>query len=192
MGVASQETRQKGTHMFSKMLRVMIVLPIMVMATSVVSAQEQSNDRITVKKSDLPPDLLKKIETENKIQTYGAWVGVGKEVGTAVNEGLSALTKNADDFAKTGVGKFTMLMIAWKVMGWHLVHIIFGTLFFVIGLVVFCWSWFLSGRTRRIKIGADEHGPKYQVVQPSEGKLLGYGIWFIAHIAVSSLIIFSA
>lgn len=153
---------------------------------------QQQDENITIKKSDLPPDLLKRIETDTKIKTYGAWVGMGKEVGTAVNEGLSALTKNADEFAKTGVGKFTMFMIAWKVIGWQLVHLAFGSFFFVVGIIIFLWSWFLSGRTRRIKIGEDERGkPKYQVTEPSDEKLIGYGIWLIAHILVSCAIIFS-
>lgn len=147
----------------------------------------QQDDRIVVRRSDLPPEVLNQIETRAKIQAYGEWVGIGKEIGTAVNEGLSALTKNADDLSKTDVGKFTMIMIAWKVMGWQLVHLIFGTVFFICGLIIFMWSWLLTGRTRKIKLGENN----YELIHPSEEKLVGYGIWFIVHVLVTSLIVFT-
>ena len=176
-----------------KPLVIISLIVALVVAPSAPPAWAQSNDRITVKKSDLPPDLLKKIEVESKIQTYGAWVGIGKEVGTAVNEGLSALTKNADDFAKTGVGKFTMVMIAWKVMGWHLVHVLGGTVFFIVGMLVFVWSFWLNCRTRRVRVNDKKEGePKYQVVQPSDDAMGFHGVFFVVVTIFTLFIIFSA
>lgn len=176
-----------------RLASIIALAMILFVTPSVAAGQQQTDDRIVVKKSDLPPEVVKQIEVKQKIEAYGSWVGLGREIGTAVNEGLSALTKQADEFAKTGVGKFTMVMIAWNVMGWQLVHIVFGTLFFVVGLIIFMWSWLLTGRTRRIKIGEDANGkPNYEVIKPSEEKLVGYGIWFFVHVIISCIIIFSA
>jgi hypothetical protein len=69
---------------------------------------------------------------ENKIKQYGDWVGVGGEVGQAIEEGLSAVVGVADQFGKTDVGKFTMVLIAWKVMGHDIVRILLGIAFFAV------------------------------------------------------------
>ncbi len=156
------------------------------------AAQQQQDDRIVVKKSDLPPEVVKQIETKQKMESYGSWVGLGKEVGQAFNEGLTALTEQADKFAKTGVGRFTMLMIAWKVMGKAALQVGFGIIFFIVGFIFFVWSWYLNGRTRKIKTEKNEKGQwKYQVVKPSDAAQLGYAVWFMAFIGVTCLIIFA-
>lgn len=168
-----------------------LMLAVVVFSSTPLLAQTV-DDRIVVKKSDLPPDVLKQIEMKQKIETYGTWVGLGREVGQAVNEGLQALTKQSEEFSKTGVGRFTMIMIAWKILGSQLIHIVFGILFFVLGLSIFMWAWLLNCRTRRIQVGKHEGGePNYEVVRPSEAVQLGFGVWFIAHIIVSSIIIFT-
>lgn len=77
---------------------------------------------------------LKVAELEKKLQTYGNWVGVGGEIGTAVKEGLSAVVDVSEQFGKTDVGKFTMLMIAWKVMGKDIIKIFIGLIFLFIAL----------------------------------------------------------
>lgn len=92
-------------------------------------------EKITVNVSDLTSDQLMKIKLTNEaealktnIQNYGSWVGVGKEVGTAVKEGLLAVVDVSDKFGNTKIGTFTMYMVAWKVIGKDLVRIILGLL----------------------------------------------------------------
>lgn len=75
-------------------------------------------------------------EYEKKIKQFGDWVGVGGEVGTAINEGLTAVVDVADKFGKTDVGKFTLVLVAWKVMGSDVVKILLGILFFVVLVVM--------------------------------------------------------
>lgn len=90
-------------------------------------------EKITVNVSDLTSDQLMKIKLTNEaealktnIQNYGSWVGVGKEVGTAVKEGLLAVVDVSDKFGNTKIGTFTMYMVAWKVIGKDLVRIFLG------------------------------------------------------------------
>lgn len=108
------------------MKKLFTLLSLMFVLSLGALAQE-----ITVDLADLTPDQLTKIKAEkalenaekeieimkNKMEMYGDWVGIGGEVGTAVKEGLGAVVDVADDFGKTDVGKYTMILIAWKVIG---------------------------------------------------------------------------
>lgn len=87
---------------------------ILLMSLSIFAQQDSM---ILVKKSDIPQNIVQKYENEQNIQKIGKWVELGKEVGTAMKEGLGALTNETDKFSKTGVGKFTMFIITYKVLG---------------------------------------------------------------------------
>lgn len=56
----------------------------------------QNDSMIMVRKSDVPASLIKKYEVEQTIQTVGKLAGWGKEVGVAVDAGLSALGDNIE------------------------------------------------------------------------------------------------
>lgn len=101
------------------------------------------DQKMVVNASDLTPMQIQKInadkqiaELQKKLDTYGNWVGVGGEIGTAVKEGLTAVVDVADKFGKTDVGKFTLLMVAWKVMGQDVVRIVLGLLFFAVAIFI--------------------------------------------------------
>jgi hypothetical protein len=125
------------------------MIAFMVMTVAPASAQANLNgvnDKVTVNLSDLTPEQRLKIEAQQKLEvanaqieelqkkidTYGKWVGVGGEIGTAVKEGLTAVVDVADKFGKTDVGHFTMVMIAWKVVGRDVVKIVLGLFFFIV------------------------------------------------------------
>lgn len=120
-----------------KLLFILISLTMMLYCQQ-VSAQTRESEKITINTSDLTPEQLDKIKSDeqvkklqNKLDTYGKWVGVGGEIGTAVKEGLTAVVDVSDKFTKTDVGKFTLIMIAWKVMGEDVVGLVVGILFFI-------------------------------------------------------------
>src|SRR5205807_1312407 len=104
-----------------KILVVMLLtLSFAVFANAQAQSQSGNEDTVTIPKSQLTPEQLQKVQQEQldeKIKTYGKWVGIGKEVGVAVNSSLESITNQADHFAKTGVGKFTMVLVTWKVIG---------------------------------------------------------------------------
>ena len=97
--------------------------------------QTPVEETVTIKKSDLTSTQLAKIATEEqleKVKTYGEWAGMGKEIGIAVKEGLTAVVDVSEKFSETKVGEFTMYLIAWKVVGKDFVRIFLGLMFAVV------------------------------------------------------------
>lgn len=134
----------------------------------------ETNDTIMVRRSDLPAELVKELEARQslalmaqRIETYGKWVGVGKEVGVAVNDSLSAITEQADNFSKTGVGKFTLFLVAWKVLGKDFVGVIIGVPLLIVWTTIFAVFWRRLYCVRRICTGFNDNGKKqYELDEP--------------------------
>ena len=108
------------------------ILFLIVFFTCAIFAQ--TDETITVKKKDLPPDLVKSLETKEQLKDYAEYVGIGKEIGTALNEGLKAVVDQAEHFGTTNVGMFTMVMIAWSIIGNDIIQIMIGIPIYFIGL----------------------------------------------------------
>ncbi|MBI2120973.1 MAG: hypothetical protein HYT94_05115 [Parcubacteria group bacterium] len=103
--------------------------------------------QITVNTSDLPADILAKIqakqkvaevqnEVKSKLETAGEYAKFGHEIGVAVNETLVALTEQADKFSGTKVGQWAMILVTWKVMAkdaLELANMLFG---YVVGSAI--------------------------------------------------------
>ncbi len=166
----------------------------------VLSAQAQ---QVTVDMTDLTPAQRAKIEAdaliakqeaqlalyEKKIEQFGDWVGVGGEVGEAVKQGLEAVVDVSDKFGKTDVGKFTMVLVAWKVMGQDVIRIFLGLVF----LGMFTWLLIYSFKRtcieRRVLIKNENPGflkyPKvkeYKLIEPLFGDGEGLGIIRFGHL----------
>lgn len=89
--------------------------------------------------------LSGQLKLPTSVEQAHNWVGVGKEVGEAMNSGLEAVTTQASKFADTKVGKFTMFLIAWRVIGERAtaisVHLIVGLGIILFGMPVVIWSY---------------------------------------------------
>jgi len=132
---------------------------------------------------------IKIAELEKKLETYGNWVGVGGEVGTAIKEGLTAVVEVADKFGNTDVGKFTMVMIAWKVIGKDLVRIVLGLIFIAVFTWLLIYSFKRTCVERRVLVKNTNPGflryPKvkeYEIIEPRFGNGEGLGIIRIGHL----------
>lgn len=110
----------------------------------------RAEDVVTAPAKSLTSEQLLHVrsgELATKVESYGKWVGFGREIGTAVNETLSALTKNTEDLANTRVGTVAMILVVWKVAGSDMIRagrdllrIPIG-IFLEIVLIAFCvWS----------------------------------------------------
>lgn len=160
-------------------MKTICLILSLVFFTMFVSAQQTAPEKIIVNTTDLTPDQLAKIKAQQeletlqkKMDTYGKWVGVGGEVGTAIKEGLNAVVDVSDKFGKTDVGKFTLAMVAWKIMGKDVLRIFFGIVFAVI-FTVFMFKYYKTNFTVH-KIKVKDNGWKfwlpneYQLVTPNE------------------------
>ena len=176
-----------------KVLVFLSMIAFMVITVATVNAQvANGSDKVTLNASDLTPAQLVKIEADKKIaqanaqieelqkkiDTYGKWVGVGGEIGTAVKEGLTAVVDVADKFGKTDVGHFTMVMIAWKVIGKDIVKIVLGLFFFCVLTLVIVKVYRRVVMARKVLVenpGFLKYPKKYEVI---ESKLDGEeSIW---------------
>lgn len=152
---------------------------------------QEAEKLITVKASDLPIDLVKRLEEKEKVEKYGGYVGLGKEIGEAVKGSLSALTDETDKFAKTGVGKFTMFIVAWKVIGLGVIRLMFGIPLFFIGTVIFIWSFWKNCIPGSILDEVDKEGNKsYKAINLDyRGEFLwGHAICYALFILICSAI----
>ena len=157
----------------------MVTMFTLVMYSSTMYAQSQTAQKITVNTSDLTPDQLAKIQAQQeleimtkKMEQYGNWVGIGGEIGQAVKDGLFAVKDVAVEFGGTDVGKFTMYLIAWKVMGKDIVRIFLGLLFIIVATSIVWKSYKLNLTTRKVKL--KDNGwrfwlpNEYQLIKPEE------------------------
>ena len=176
------------------MKRLVCIMAIMclIFSAGIVFAQTtiDGDEMISVPKSKIPANVLNEIETNQKIETVGKYVGIGKEVGEAVNGSLSAITTNAEKFANTKAGKFTMFIVAWKVIGKNLIQLIVGILLAIMFYPTFFWSYFQNCRPRNILTKEDGKVKEYRISEPCSDSLLGHAVTFIIVTGIILLVIF--
>lgn len=102
---------------------------------------------------------LKLQQVDTTVEKAHGWVGISKELGQAFDSALSSLTIRSNEFAGTKVGKFTMFIVAWKVMGDEAaeflnvcVHILGGFIELIIFLPLLVWSYRRTSLDRRVCI----------------------------------------
>jgi hypothetical protein len=102
-----------------------IVLLFMLLIFSAVAYSQSSGITLTPDQiSKLDPATKAQIvalqaeqKTDQLISTGSKWVGLGKEIAEAVNESAKGVALTASEFAETKLGKYTMFLIAYKVLG---------------------------------------------------------------------------
>jgi hypothetical protein len=105
---------------------------------------QEKEEMVSVPKSKLSKQQLAEVEADDlkaKAEQYGKWVGIGKEVGIAVNDGLSAVTTQTNNFAQTPVGKWTIAVIVFKVVGVQVIGLLVGLGMFAVGIPIWLWSY---------------------------------------------------
>ncbi len=170
-------------------MKTIFILLSCIMFTSVSFAQGVQNPDLpkSEKYIQIPISSLTEAQkaeldkNKSTVEQLGEWVGLGKEIGTAVNEGLGALTDHANKFAGTPVGKFTMIIIAYKVMGRDLVHYVAGVGMFFIFTTFFIFYFVKNCMDKRILTSETKEGVKtYEIYCPEDSQkllaMLFYGI----------------
>lgn len=141
-------------------MKTMILL---FMALSTVWAQKD-DELVTVPKKYVSRDAFTetgqnaKTEAQSNAEKLFQYVGLGREVGVAVHEGLSAVAGDINTFAGTPVGKFTLFMIAFKIVGDRAIHLIIGIpmYFVVMGIWFYLYQRLFGGKMVVVKEDYDE------------------------------------
>lgn len=126
-----------------------ILMLLMLIVPVSLFAQEKT---YSVPESQLTQDQLKKLKGTDIKENVHAWAGVGKEVGEAVNNSLQAITTQTNNFAQSGVGRVTIALVVWKVLGDQLIHILGGLIELIVFLPLWVWSYRRTCITRVFKM----------------------------------------
>ena len=179
-------------------------------AQQVATPQEET---VVMKKTDLTTEQLAKVQSQQIKETLGAYAEyaeMGRGVGLAVGESLKAVKDVAVDLSNTNVGKFTMFLIAWKVMAKDVLDMgdtVFGYLvgipFLVISLLLCALSYYRQCMPRRVLI---EKGPglliwrskKFEIFDPAKlggdvtqgERVIFHGITAVILILIGSIMTF--
>jgi len=168
-----------------------IILIFTLLVSTLTFAQEQVK-LVSIPENQLTEQQKAQIKTDETIETVGRWTGLGKEVGTAMNDGLSALTTQAELFSKTDVGKFTMFMIAWKVMGNDFIQLMIGSFLFLFFVTAYCIVIYRC-RSRRVLVKESvDTKEKFYENEPCDWERMGWStLIFMICMALNMAVIFS-
>lgn len=165
------------------MKSVASILVLVFCVSSSANAQQATSgdEMVTVKKSDLTTEQQAKIENKQVVEqlsAYKEYAEIGKGIGAAVGESLRSVKDVAIDFSQTPVGKFTLFLIAWKVMakdviamGNKIVGYGLGIPLFFISGVVLVWSYRRQCFPRRVLVEKTAEGKKWAMFTP-DGRLI--------------------
>lgn len=125
------------------------------LAASLMLAQNTTtsdNDMVTVPKKYVSSEGLQ--HQGSAAESVSKWVGIGREIGIATKEGLSAVITESEHFGTTKVGNFVMILVAWKVIGKDLLGVVLGVPIFAAGVCLWIWSYrrFFLGYRMLVKV----------------------------------------
>jgi hypothetical protein len=112
-------------------------------------------------------------------ESASKWVGVGKEVGAAVNASLGAVVDNAEKFGTTNVGRFTMFLVGWRLFGSEMMRsgIVLLLTLFGLGVIIYfyrrtCQPQRVLTKTDGKWFGAKEYKVEYAVAGDGDRQIL--------------------
>lgn len=168
-----------------------VLLTVSIFFSNIAYAQQNPDEKLIVRRGDIPDAVLKDIEAKQKVQQYGWYVGFGKEIGIAVNEGLRAINEQTAAFGKTEVGKFTMFIIAYKVIGQDLIQFAIGFPLLLVGIGFFVWSFYKNCITRKILQEAKPDGTRtYKTFEGNPNEKWAHAFCFLVFLGICAAIIF--
>ena len=134
-------------------MKKLLTLMLLFMSLVTFSQTELSQDEF----KKLPIDVQNKInsvkkdsETNTQIETVGKWIGLGKEVGYAFDGALTAITTTATKFSETKLGKLTMYLVIYKVIGRDIIRLVFGILWIILVFTVSIYIHLSYARDKKI------------------------------------------
>lgn len=175
------------------------LLVLCLFAFSVAFGQTADGEQlVTVKKKFVSQAGVSESVAAQNTASVSSYIGLGKEVGTAVKEGLTALTDEADRFSKTKPGEFVMMIIAFKVIGKPLMGFVVGMFLLIIGLPL----WWITYRkncfdtkymSREVVDKEGKVTRDYQIKDrnASDGEHFLYYLFLLVWVGVCAIIMFA-
>lgn len=162
-----------------------------------------TNGLTEVQKADLAIQAAKmradKTDPKNTVEQVSAYVSIGKELGSGLAATAKEMGVAVNDFAGTPVGKFAMVMIAWKLLGVQVFQIVASIFFMLLALPFWAWAFrkycIISRKQITYRDKNDVNGPK-KVVQyeyhDNRGEQIGwFCIILLVIIGISSIMAFA-
>jgi flagellar basal body-associated protein FliL len=180
------------------MKKIFLLFVTMVIGTMIFAQQSA----VSIDTSKLSPEAkaeISKIKTaekiDSKIQEVGKWAGCGKEIGVAVNSVLGAIADNVDKVGNTKVGKFTMFLVAYKVIGRDIIGFILIPLIMLVVLFTFMWLFkkfcfpyrYISQDALKDEKGKITQPAKYNVSEPEY--MINARAWLVALFVVIEVVL---
>ncbi len=116
------------------MKRVLILLLLILPMWATETADRNTKDDVPI---TVPRKYVSSEGLSHEVPLANNFIGIGREIGIATKEGLNAVVDVSERFGATNVGRFVMLMIAWRVMGHDLLRVIIGIPIWLGGV----WFW---------------------------------------------------
>jgi hypothetical protein len=175
------------------MKRTILVIILILSMFAVVFSQQQEKT-YSVPESQLTAEQKAKIQ----ISQVSGYAGLGKEIGDAIGGGLHSLNTEVNSFSESPAGKFTMFIIAYKVIGNDFVQFLIGIPLWLIGSMVWAILFYRNVTIR--KVVTKKEGfflwPKkeYKVIQLEGDDLqvgyVGYGVFYVVFSIIAGFVTF--
>lgn len=127
-----------------KVLMIWLAVALSLLPTTTI-AQAQAQEMVTVPKRLLTTEQL----AASRLESAGRFAGLGAEIGEAVGSSLSAVSQHASEFAETKVGKVTVAIVVWKVIGSDLTKLFIAVIFFFGATPVALFIFYRQAMRRR-------------------------------------------
>lgn len=159
--------------------RLFFTLILIIGLTSLIGCCPSANAQtVTIDLEKLPPEVKEQVTAQviddavtKKFETYGKWAGMGKEIGIATREGLTAVKDVTLDIANSDLGKTIIWLVVWKVAGVEIIRIIIGFIIMIFVTIAVYKSYFRSFSTRGILTKTGNflwHTKTYEAVDPEK------------------------
>ncbi len=119
-------------------------------------------------------------------QKVSEWVDLGKNMGLAIAAVAKELGVATDEFLKSNTGKIAITLIAWKVIGKDVLHIVGGTTawFVLASIIVWSFRFFHMTKKEKGKDGAIEYVNRFEF-RESDAKTASAVVHVLCFLAIT-------
>ncbi len=157
----------------------------LVICLILISATFSVAQTVTVDLSKIGKDARNEIidsqkKQESTPENVKSWVGVGREIGKAIDEMAKSLNTNINEFAKTPVGKTAMFLLVYKVIGRDIARTVMIFIIYTFVVILLIWSFRKFHMTEKIEVKDKDGNMKIQFVprynwESGEAKMVSAG-----------------